>query len=972
MRSPIQTTGLVSILVWSSFGGIAVAGEPARPGDSAQTVRLAGADAAGESTGPQSVTTTANSSAATTPTLEEVVVTGSLIPQRSTDSVSPVITLSSTEIEDQGFRDIYDALRSLPIASGAGIDSQATGGFTPAASAISLFGLDPSFTLTLLDGRPIADYPLPNNGVSDITDLANLPLGLIDHIDVLTGAASSIYGSSAIAGVVNIVLKDKVDGTSVSVRDGGYSIGDGRNQRVQLSSGFSRDKFDAIFGFEYTHQQELLQDRDPGLSQISHGQSVPRTFLSESRDPNTFQLLGYDDPGAATCANLGKLFGGTLAYENRPGFGNYCGSPATGYNSLINADNKLSGLLTLKYHITDNMTAYTELQYGHSAPTYSGGLPFWSTVLTPGTLGGFFFNQTTQNAQLYQREFSPEEVGGWNGENQHVYTHQFNGSAGLKGTIGDSGYGYDLYYHYSQENTHYVSSTGNFRNNLINDYYLGPQLGTTTTGISGFPIFAPNPARLYTALTPAQYFGLVGTRSEFSVATKNDITLNINNPKLFSLPAGDVGGGAVVQYGGDSVHAPPDPNALAGEFDGLTERPNSAGKRSFYATGGELRVPLLSKLTADVSGRYDHYDVQAGTGYGGNSSSGKFTYKLGLEFRPFQDLLVRAGYATAFRTPDLFYLFEGATSSFPSVTDWFQCRQAGYTSANITQCPLDGQANPRSVSSGSTTLKNITAKTLNYGFVWSTLENHLRWSVDYNRVDISNEVQTINTDTLLQTEADCRLGKSEAGQPFDINSPTCQNALALVQRQAPNGPLDAFSLTQINSIPINVALEHQAGIQTAARYSWGTDAFGNFSLSASYFRQLQHTVVEVAGDAPLNLLCCGNRNVEGNTEFPNITSADAVWNIGRFSTTLHGTRYGATFPAASGSRSISPWILVNASEKVELLSNVYLQLIVNNIANKQPPTDPTSGTYPYYDVTLYNAYGRAYWIELEAKLGGKK
>ncbi len=944
------------------YGVVATAGELPTSSDSSTNVRVALATSNDDST--------AGPATRKSDDINEIVVTGSLIRQKAGDSVSPVTTITSAEIEDQGFASVYDALRNLPIASGGGIDSQGTGGFTPAANAISLFGLDPSFTLTLLNGRPVADYPLPNNGVSDITDLANLPVGLIDHIDILTGAQSSIYGSSAIAGVVNVVLKDKVDGTYASVRDGGYSIGGGRNQRVQLFSGFNRDNFEAIYGFEYTHQQELLQNRDPGLSRIAPGQYDPRNFLSESRDPNTFGFLGYNDPGAAACAKLGNLFGGTLSYQHRPGFGNYCGSPATGFNSIINADNKLNGLLTLKYHITDHMTAYTEFLYGRSAPAYSGGLPFWSTFGSPATFGGFFFNKNTQNYQLWQREFAPEEVGGWNGENQHVYTQELNGSAGLKGTIGDSGYNYDLYYHYSQENTHYVSTSGNFKDNLINNYYLGPQLGTDANGIG---IFAPNPATLYTALTPAQYSSLVGARSEFSVATKHDITLNIDNPKLFSLPAGDVGGGAVVQYGGDSVHAPPDPNALAGEFDGVTERPNSAGSRSYYAAGGELKVPLLSKLTADLSGRYDHYDIQGGTGYGGSSSSGKFTYKAGLEFRPFQDLLFRAAYATAFRTPDLFYLFEGPTSSFGGVTDWFQCRQAGYTSANITQCPLDGQVTPRTVSSGSTTLKNVTAKTLNYGFVWSALENHLRWSVDYNRVDISNEVQTINTDTLLQTEANCRLGQSQGGQPFNINSPTCQNALALIQRQTPNGPLDPLSLTQISAIPINIALEHESGIQTAARYSWGTDAFGSFSLGVSYFRQLQHTVEEIAGDAPLNLLCCGNiHNVPNNAEFENTTAADAVWNIGRFSTTLHGTRYGSTFPAVGASASISPWTLVNASEKIELVPNVYLQLIVNNIANKQPPRDPTNNFYPYFDTTLYNAYGRAYWIELEAKLGGKK
>jgi outer membrane receptor protein involved in Fe transport len=893
------------------------------------------------------------------PDIAEVVVTGSLIPRSKTDTVSPLTTISAAEIENEGFRDTYEALRMLPIANGQVQDSQFTGGFTPAQNSISLFGLDPSFTLTLLNGRPLADYPLAFNGASDITDLANIPVGLIDHIDVLTGAASSIYGSSAIAGVVNVVLKDRADGTSINVRGGGYSQGGGTNERVQLSSGFDRDRLDVIFGLELTHQDNMLQNRTPGLSVLSHDNPDSRDFLVAQRG------AGYVDPGAATCAPLSSLFGGTLEYSYRPGQGNYCGSPAAGYGSIINADTKINGLLSAKYRFADNMVAYTELLYGHSQPTYTNGLPSWSTSRVNGNVNGYIWDQNTQSAVLLQRIYSPEELGGWDGENQHVFTHEFNGSVGLKGTFGDSGFNYDAYYHLSQENTHYVSQNGNFINQLAAAYYLGPQLGTTA---DGYPIFAPNMSRFYAPLTAAQYADFTAARSEYSVSWTDDFTAIVNNSRLFSLPAGAVGAALVAQYGTDEVHAAIDPNAAAGEFDGSTSRPNSAGSRNHYALGSEFQVPIVHMLTASLSGRYDHYSYSAGSGYGGTNGGGKFTYKAGLEFRPLQDLLVRANYATAFRTPDMFYLFEGATGSYSNVTDWYQCRLAGYTSKNINQCPLSAvssQVSPLTISSGTTTLKNITAKSYTTGIVWSPLQNRLRLSIDYDRVQISNKVEQTNQDNLLQTEADCRLGHSEGGQVYDINSPTCQNALALVERQTPVGTLDPISIEQIRSVSTNIALETQAGIQTEARYSWATDLFGGFSVDARYFRQLQHTTKNFPGDVPLNLLCCDNSN-----EFFNTFALDAVWNIGRFSTTLHGMRYAPTWRNDQTERDVGPWVLVNGSAKYAINRGMYVQLIVNNIFNRQPPVDSTNNGYPYYDQGSYTAYGRAYWLEFGAKFGG--
>ena len=147
-----------------------------------------------------------------TPTeLEMVTVTGSLIPQIQRETASPVVAITAEDMERQGFQNINEVLRAQPLATGAVQDNQFSGGFTPGATTISLLGLEPGFTLILLDGRPMADYPLLYNGQANFTDLSNIPTAMIERIDVLPGNQSAIYGSAAVAGVVNIILKKHLE-----------------------------------------------------------------------------------------------------------------------------------------------------------------------------------------------------------------------------------------------------------------------------------------------------------------------------------------------------------------------------------------------------------------------------------------------------------------------------------------------------------------------------------------------------------------------------------------------------------------------------------------------------------------------------------------------------------------------------------------------------------------------------------------
>ena len=206
-------------------------------------------------------------------TFETVTVTGSLIPRAQIETASPVITITARDIQREGFRNVYDALHSLPVATGQVQDNQQTNSFTPGANTISLLGLDPSFTLVLMNGRPLADYPFLYNSNSNFVDLNSIPTFLVDHIDILTGNQSAIYGSAAIAGVINIVLKQKMEGITLDYRVGGYTDGGGAQQRLQIGGGHSWGKLDTMFGVELIKQDPIFGSQRSYTNSLADGRN---------------------------------------------------------------------------------------------------------------------------------------------------------------------------------------------------------------------------------------------------------------------------------------------------------------------------------------------------------------------------------------------------------------------------------------------------------------------------------------------------------------------------------------------------------------------------------------------------------------------------------------------------------------------------------------------------------------------------
>ncbi len=904
-------------------------------------------------------TTTDKKKADETDTLDKVVVTGSLIPQAQMETASPVTTITAEEIEKQGYRNVSDVLRAQPLATGAVQDNQFSAGFTPGATTISLLGLDPGFTLILIDGRPLADYPLLYNGQSNFTDLSTIPTAMVERIDILPGNQSAIYGSAAIAGVVNIILKTHLEGTQINLRMGGYTQGGGDNWRLQVTGGKKFGDVDVTYGMQYSTQDAMFGFQNPWYDSTDDNPNPNARYGSRTAIILDGFTNTYFEPTAEQCDRLSASFGGTTQLDFRPGRGVFCGSRAeVGNTSFLNEEKSLAGYLNMTWTLNDNAEAYASLLVNHHETTASSFSRFWIPDINGefGSVGGYVFDDRDFSLNNYQRIFGPEETGG--PQKELLKSNSYNFAGGIRGTFGDSNWDYDAYYARSQFNItdSQMWPVTDEIENFFRDQFLGPLLGT----FYGYPVYHPNQDAFYQPLTPDQYRSFLDEIRTESTTWTHNVNFSVTNASLFQLPAGDVGVAALVQAGYQVWNNPTDPRVIAGDFWGLTGTQGS-GKRKNMAAAVEFRVPVFSTLTANLSGRYDKYE-NVGAG-----NDAKATWKLGLEYRPTDTLLIRGNYATAFRAPDMSYIYAGESGFFGSATDFYRCERDNQP---VTECIYNG-VQVQGERFGNPDLKSITAKSYGFGFVWSPSKKFdLR--ADYYNVDISNEVNDLSSNFILRNENDCRRGR------LDINSAFCQDIISRVTRSPVSGnPALSEAIRLITTNPVNISTERVSGVNAAVTYRWGGGRNGNFSAGLNYNNTLKHEVQRFPDEAAIDYL----RSPGNSSEFKTVLSGDFTWEVGRWDTAVHMLRYGATpnYTAQIGADqvngigpgTVAPYMLFNLSVGFEVTDNSRLALTANNVGNRKPPRDDSYTAYPYYNIFNYNGYGRSWFLQYSIDFNAK-
>jgi len=895
--------------------------------------------------------------------LDAIVVTGSRIKQTDLEGASPVFVITAEEIESEGFVTVFDALNSLTQTTGITQGEVFTNQFTPAAPQLNLRGLGPGRTLILLNGRRVADYPFPFNGESNFVNLQQIPVAAIERIELLTGGASAIYGSDAIAGVINIITKTRYDGHTATARAGTTTEG-GDNYRFQLVGGFEGDRWTAVYALEYLDRDPIYgKDRDwlddftdiPGAVQANTRSLL---YISDrfgyDWDGNG---MSYEDPGEAACAPFQDL-----EYSFRSSStGYYCGRDATGDESIRNQRTEFTVYGNFNFELTDNMNLFAQLLYSDGSIESQGFRRWWgspSVFWNPGDTGpngdaGREFLGEAAALGLLQRIFQPSETGN---QASQFEEDSMDITVGLQGGFGDSLWDWSAAYTHSEYNS--TNTQFYFKEELIDEYFLGPyNPDKSAFGIPWFDVPADWMERFYTPMTPdlvAELSGLGRTDGE----STNDTLQFTTSGELFDMPAGAVGFAAVAEWATQEYKMIPDSRMLDQTGNGWWGRSGTGGggKRDRYAIGAEVRIPLLPSLTVPLAARYDEYSDDSDVG-------GAPTWKAGIEWRPFRSMLLRGTYGTSFRAPDMHYLFADPSGFFTSVTDYYLCRR-DEPDSSFPDCThsSDQIAGNRQ---GNINLEEEEGESWTVGFVWEVFDN-LNFSADLYNIKLEGIVNDLSIDGLLQDEADCRLGMTIGGTPVDSNSEECRRILARIERlDQPGSPVDD-TIDSVTIGPINRTLQEQKGIDASIDYSLLTERVGRWRFQATYTHVLSAKIQEFPEDD----IQVHWRDDPGNYDFRHRFRGSVSWDIGNWNTTLFGTNVGS-IPRWDETGRLSDLWTYNMSISWDVTDSIRLSAIGNNITDAKPRLDDSWPSWPGFSRYNYSPVGRELWAQIDWTFGRK-
>jgi outer membrane receptor for ferrienterochelin and colicin len=886
----------------------------------------------------------ADQAADTDQTLDTVVITGSLLPHRQDDQSSPVLSISADELQANGFRTVAEAVQHTSFATGAIQGPQTTGSYTPAAQVVSLFGLSPGYTKYLIDGQPMADYPALYGGSDVIVSLTGLPEAFIDRIDILPGGQSSLYGSDAIAGVVNVVMKKSLDHPVANLRYTAYQDGGGVNRHVDLADGLHRGDLSVMAGFQLEQSQPIWGfQRSLTATNYTAGTTPP--------DPSSIYLVwglngnssgDFYLPDPSHCANAAAGFGGTIREYVRPADGPYCGTLQAGQYISANGGHSGQGYFRATFSQSPRLEWYADALLDHERSDYSYGLNIYGSAFKY----GFFYDPNLGDLVNIQRRFTPEEAGGIGRIPGAVHRSAARIALGARGALGTA-WAYDASFTFAEQRL--VKDTYVFFTQPINAYFdqiLGPDLGPDPI-YGAFPTFAPDYAAFFRPLTQDQYAKISGFAHSRSRTSANLFRVQITNASLFQLPGGPSGLAWVLEGGNQLWHYVPDPGYLNGDIY-LYSAVAGAGGRSRLGTAIEWQAPVLPSLLITASARYDRYHVF-------HNPVDHATEALSVDWHPLDPLHIRGRIGTSFKMPTIPDQFQGLSGFYAGVTDYYQCALAGYTGTTLGNCPYTDQTFLANTS-GNPALKPITASVTDFGVVWNPRER-VETSVDLFHWRLRNEVTTQDTDQIAKTEAACRLGQ------LNIQSPTCVAALTNITRDASGFIIGLY-------VPkINVSRESVTAVSLSADATW---PLGNSALHlhASWTDMLRHDYRQYEGDAVTDYL----RSPTLSTDFKSRANASVAWKGGDSTATLYVARDGRTPNnlasiygyGTPGAGNLLPWTVFNLTIDRQLSSPLRVLLAVNNLFNAMPPADHSysgSDSVPY-NTTNYNVYGRSYTLSL--------
>jgi len=613
--------------------------------------------------------------------LDRITVTGSNIPRTNTETPSPVQVVTRQEIDRTGKTTLAEYLQTI-TADGAGSIPKTFGnGFAGGGAGISLRGLGAGSTLVLLNGRRMATYGLADDGQKVFTDLSTIPLDAVERVEVLKDGASAIYGSDAIAGVVNIILRSDFQGAILRASYGTSGDGDGDAKKATLTAGtgdLATDGWNAFFSLDVGKTDAIkISDRKnrkwigtgdtrPWGYDAADSQFLGGAYLSKGTaggvGPNGSVFddrnVTKDNPAFLValpgCANLTTIPGQTDASAQAQGC---LWDPAQQYRDLTPEEKYINVFGRASFAFGEGGEIYTEIGYSKKETIFSNtpsgaagtwGYPGGVVTANSGSKATVLGPNHPDNpipGQASRLRYSAWDVGPRVTNN----TNEFNRFlVGVKGNWGD--WSYDTAYLHSA--TDLVNKrTGFLRYSAVQCALGNPNCAGGVWRIGDNANL--NSQALYDYISPT-----ISARAK-SGLDMFDFTVSRS---LMDLKGGPLGLAIGTEWRKTSNSLTPQTYTDTGDIIGLGYSAYD-GTQNVYAGYVELSAPVLEQLELSGALRYDKYE----------SGEGKATPKLGVKWTPADWIALRASYAEGFRAPNPAENGDGGLAAFSNASDPVRC-----------------------------------------------------------------------------------------------------------------------------------------------------------------------------------------------------------------------------------------------------------------------------------------------------------
>jgi iron complex outermembrane recepter protein len=654
----------------------------------------------------------------------KVDVTGSNIKRVEGEGALPVQVITREDIQRTGAQNTYELLQLVSANNSAGnvTISNVIGATTFSNTTASLRGLGGSSTLVLINGKRLGTFAGAISGAEGV-NLTAIPTAAIERVEVLKDGASAIYGSDAIGGVINFIMRQDFTGVDATVFGGTpFQHGGGDQYHASVTAGWgdlAKDRFNVFISGEYQEQRPLL-DKDRAFASTSYRPDIGLNTTSGNTNPGFISTGNIGNPNFPNCAPS-IIVGSRCRFDpNR----------TDGVEAL--PDTKQINLFgSGRFQINNDWQAYATGMYSEQKTNFQiQPVPISDQVPTASTSSGFADVVLPASSPFYPHALA--QAAGVDGQPLNVRWRSFEnrnttdtndawqGIVGLKGTAWN--WDWDGSFNYSENRVKEVLNTG--------FYQYSKLLPLLNSGVVN--LFGPNTPGVVSQFDQTAFTGQAFHHEfkQYGVDLKG-------SGEVYQLPAGPLAVAAGGQYYRSTLDQNPNPILNTGDITGYggSFLPVQHS-RNQYAAFAEANVPIVKNLEGDVAVRWDHY-----SDFGSTTNP-----KASLRWQPTKQVLFRGAWGTGFLAPSLFQMFNPQVPglSSPGVSDPLRCPDPN---AAGSESNPDCNTQYTATFGGNPNLKPVKSTQTTLGGVWEPLDI-LSVGVDWFKIDLTDLLTTgipINT-----------------------------------------------------------------------------------------------------------------------------------------------------------------------------------------------------------------------------------